>query len=134
MGRFLHHISQVAGELQLPGTIHYIDLHLQRLPAHTGPSQSGHQTHRVRRRQPVRQIRADAQEFLQVAPGDGNPFGTVLFHQPHIRLPTQGAQTTLQISDARLPGVAGNDLSHGVIGDAELGLFQAVLRICLGSR
>ena len=51
---FLHHVTQIAGELQLAGTLHDVDLHLQRFTADAGPGQAGDQPNLVGSRQPIR--------------------------------------------------------------------------------
>ena len=45
MGALLHHIPQVTGQLHLAGAGDHIDLHLQQLAAHRGPSQAVHHAH-----------------------------------------------------------------------------------------
>ena len=55
MSRLLHHIPQIAGELQLAGAVHDVNFYLQGLAAYTGPGQTGHKTYLIRSGQPVRQ-------------------------------------------------------------------------------
>ena len=132
MGRLLHDVAQVAGELQLSGALHHIDFHFQGLAAYAGPGQARDQAHLVAARQTVRQEFADAQEVLQIAAGDGDFLWLLLGKQLHICLPANGPDFPLQVPNTGFPGIAADDLPNGVIRNAQLGLFQSVLFQLLG--
>ena len=66
MGGLLHHIPQVSGKLNLPGTRHHTDLHFQDLAPHTGPGQTVDHAHLLGSGQPVRVIAGNPQIGFQI--------------------------------------------------------------------
>ena len=132
MDGFLHHVSQITGELQLAGALHHVHLNLKGLSPHTGPGQAGNQPHLVRARQAVRQELTDTQELLHIGGGNGNALQLRVAQQLHIRLAADIAYRPLQITHAGFPGVALNDFPNGILGDAKLGFFQAMSCNLLG--
>ena len=134
MGRLLHYVSQIAGQLQFAGAVHHIDFHFQGLAAYAGPGQAGHQAYLVRTGQSVWEEFSYTQEFFQISAGNGDFLDILLGQQLHISLAADLANVSLQISDAGLPGIAADDLPDGVIGHFQLGLFKAMLLELLGEQ
>ena len=134
VGRLLHHVTQVAGKLQLAGALHDIDFHLQRLAADGGPSQPGYQTNLIVDRQAVRQELADAQETLHIGAGDGDLLRRFLLQNGHIRFAADLRKAPFQLPNAGFSGIAGNNLPNSIVCDPQLRLFQAVLFHLLGDQ
>ena len=113
LGRLLHYIPQVACELQLASTLHYVDLYLQHLTANLGPSQAIDHADRVLI-QDRRKITADAQVFLQVFLCNANPLYSRCY-QLDCRLAAQLPHGPLQGTDTGLSSVAGDDSTDGLV-------------------
>ena len=133
MSRLLHHVSQVAGELQLAGAVHDVDLHLQDLAARLSPGQAVHHADLLPVRVEIRGIGLAVQELGELLLCHGNPLDSAL-QQAHIRLPADGSQPPLQQAHTGFPGVVPDDGPVHVVADAESALLQSVLCQLLGEQ
>ena len=131
VGRLLHHVAQVAGELHLAAAGDHVDLHLQQLTAHRGPGQAINYAHPLGECLPLRVEAGRSQIFLQVPLCNGNRLACSL-HQLHGGLPAQGGHLALQHPHSRLPGVRGHHLPDGAIRHLQLGPGQPVALELLG--
>ncbi|CAN4019351.1 Flp pilus assembly protein TadB, partial [Dysosmobacter welbionis] len=102
LSRLLHHVSQVAGELQLAGAVHDVDLHLQDLAARLSPGQAVHHADLLPVRVEIRGIGLAVQELGELLLCHGNPLDSAL-QQAHIRLPADGSQPPLQQAHTGFP-------------------------------
>ena len=124
---FLHHIAEIARQLQLAGAIDHVDLDLQRLAADRRPRKSRHKADRVACRQLVRQETAHAEIALQICPRHAHALRRVRRHEAHRTFAAERRQLTLEISDAGLSCIARDDLTHGLVRHADAALGKAVL-------
>ena len=114
VGGFLHHVSQVAGELHLAGTGDDAHLHLQDLAPHAGPGQSVDHPHLLGLWDVVGMVPGDAQQLFQVIFCNADRLYT-LFHDAHGNLAAQSADLPLQNPDAGLPGIAPDEGPDGAV-------------------
>ena len=113
-GRFLHHISQRAGQLQLAGSFHHSDFRLQNLSADRGPRQSIDHTDQIFFFHVVVLIFLWTQQGFQHLLAD---IAALLFAcHNHLRtLAAQGGDFTLQISHTCFTDIMVDDGIKGVV-------------------
>ena len=125
-GALLHHVAQLAGEIELALARHGAGLDEQYVSAKGGPGQTGgHAGHRG----PELGVRGDAlrpQDARYVLGADGHAFGLALGH-PAGRIAAQGANLPFQVPQTRLTGVGLDQKLDGRILYLELLGVQAVL-------
>ena len=74
-----------------------------------------------------------AQQVPEILVGDVHTLHVAVY-QLHSSLTAELAQLPLQHPDAGFPGIGRDDPADGVVADAQLGLFQAVLLQLLGQQ
>ena len=133
LGGFLHHGAQVAGQLQLAAAVQGLGFYLQDLAAYLGPGQAIDHAHLV----PVAVngvgVLLHAQQVPEILVGDVHALHVAVY-QLHSSLTAELAQLPLQHPDTGFLGIGRDDPADGVVADAQLGLFQAVLLQLLGQQ
>ena len=125
-GGFLHHVAEVAGELQLAAAVHDGGLDVQHLAAHACPGQAADQADLVAR------IEAAFPVFRRTEIGFHLPGlhrdGFLFAGGDHARrFAAEGGELALQNADAGFPRIVGDDLADRPVADAQLRSAQAVL-------
>ena len=126
-GGFLHHVSQIAGQLQLAGAVNHVDLDLERRATDGCPRKARDKADLIGRDVRLRQEFADAEEILKIAAGDGNALGRLVGDEAHGALAAERGDLPFETAHAGLARVAGNDLADRVVGDTYLRALHAVL-------
>ena len=133
LAALLHHVAQIAGELQLAGAVHDAGLHLQQLAAHLRPCKAVDHADLVIFGQCLIGIGGRSQQVCQVLWCNGNHL-YIRFHQPHGALAAQLAQLALQRADAGFAGVVGDDGAEGIVPQLQLVGAEAVLLALAGQQ
>ena len=130
---FFHHVAQVAGQLQLAGALHDVDLHFQDLAACLCPRKAVDHADLLPLRMERRGERLAIEQLGKLFFCNGNTLYSSC-QQAHIRLSAHRSQAALQLTDAGLSGIVPNDGAQHLIPHPEGSFLQAVLRHLFGQQ
>ena len=115
----LHHVAQVARELDLAAAIHHADLDGQNFAAHLGPRKAVHHADKILFRDAVLRDARRAEEVREVFLCNGDSLYS-LCRQLHCRLAAELCDLTLERAHAALARVARDDRAQGSFVHAQI--------------
>ena len=131
---FLHHVAEVARQLQLARAFYDVRLDLQRRSAHACPCKTRHKADLVALRHFIGQEAARPQELLQVRGRNDQLLGRVIFYKAHRALAADGGKIPFKHAHAGFARIERDDLTDGIVAHAQLRRLEAVLFALLGQQ
>ena len=130
LGRFLHHIAEIAGKLKASGTVNDGGLNVQNLAADGGVGKAADKADLVTAAHGLRLELGRAEQLRHTARAQGNGLELFLGNTAR-RLAADVCDLALKVPDAGFSGVGGDYLPHCAVVKLELAGLQAMLAALL---
>ena len=133
--RLLHHVAQVAGHRHLALARHHDGFDGQQFATNLSPGKPGDHADLVFQLGHAIAILRHAQEVVHVLGGDLDLLLLPLGHDQFLgRLAGKRVELALQVTHARLTGIAAHHLGQAIVGQFELALGETVILERLGQQ
>ena len=131
--RLLHHVAQVAGQLDAAGALHHGALDVEHFPADRGIRKAAHKADLVARTQLIVDVFPRSEQFFQPIGANGNTLHFTLGDREG-RLAADARDFAFQHTDARFARIAADDGADRGVVKAQLRGLQPVFLPLLGDQ